>query len=245
MFLSVPPEGAPHRPPRLARPQPQPLPRLADPARALPAPGERTEDFWAEVRRLGTPLVGPDPRGAADHAAVTFLWRGTPATRAVQVLPNKLGDPRDPEGNLMARVPGTDVWHWTLRLRQDWRGTYELYVDEGDGPERGTDGYWPWLRTRRGTDPFNRRTLQRRWDGGPVSYAELPATPRAVDWAPRPGVPRGTAPCTRCRPNASAAPAASGSTVPRTSRGSGSRSSSCRTASTGSPTSASPVSSAI
>ncbi|MER6348137.1 enterochelin esterase [Streptomyces sp. NPDC001595] len=190
MFLSEPPEGAPHRPPRLARPHP--LPRLTAPARALPAPGERTEDFWAEVRHRGTPLVGPDPQGDPGHAAVTFLWRGTPATRAVQVLPNKLGDPRDPQGNLMTRVPGTDVWHWTLRLRHDWRGTYELYVDEGDGPEPGAEGYWPWLRTRRGADPYNPRTLPRRWDGEPVSYAELPAAPRAVDWTPRPEVARGT-----------------------------------------------------
>ncbi|USQ85069.1 enterochelin esterase [Streptomyces phaeoluteigriseus] len=186
---TAPPEGAPHHPPRL--PRPQPLPRLARPARALPGPGG-TEEFWAHVRRTGTPLVGPDPQGAWDHRAVTFLWRGTPGTRAVQVLPNKLGDPRDPAGNLMERVPGTDVWHWTLRLRHDWRGTYDLYVDEGGGPEAGTPAHWQWLRTRRRSDPFNTRSLPHRWDGTPVPYAELPEAPRAVDWEPRPDVPRGT-----------------------------------------------------
>lgn len=188
MLVSVPPEGAPRHPPRLARPDL--LPRLAEPGCALPAP-EGVEAFWADVRRRGTPLVGPDPRGRADHRAVTFLWRGSPATRAVQVLPNKLGDPRDPGGNLMEHVPGTDVWHWTLRLRDDWRGTYDVFVDEGGGPEPATPAYWQWLRTRRRSDPFNARALPRRWGGGPVPYAELPAAPTSADWEPRPEVARG------------------------------------------------------
>ncbi|MFC8390883.1 enterochelin esterase [Streptomyces sp. NPDC057238] len=188
--LPGPPGDAPNHPPRL--PRPHPVPRLAQPVCTLPGPGGEGA-FWADVRaRGGTPLVGPDPRGSADHRAVTFLWRGTPGTRAVQVLPNKLGDPHDPDGNLMERVPGTDVWHWTLRLRHDWRGTYDLYVDEGDGPDPGTPAYQRRLRTLRRTDPFNPRTLPHRWESEPVSYAELPAAPRAVDWEPRPGIPRGT-----------------------------------------------------
>lgn len=188
MPVPVPPEGVPNHPPRLARPHP--VPRLADPVCALPA-ADGVEEFWAEVGRRGTPLVGPDPWGSADHRAVTFLWRGTGATRAVQVLPNKLGDPRDPAGNLMERVPGTDVWHWTLRLRGDWRGTYDIHVDEGDGPAPEAAEYGHWLRTRDRPDPFNSRTLPRRWDGEPVSYAELPDAPRAVDWEARPGIAQG------------------------------------------------------
>ncbi|GAU66003.1 putative siderophore esterase [Streptomyces sp. NBRC 110611] len=201
MPVSVPPEGAPHHPPRLARPQA--VPRLTEPGHSLPAPEDVADgaaegfcdEFWADVRRRGTPLVSADPQGRADHLAVTFLWRGTPATRAVMVLPNKLGDPRTPEGNLMERLPGTDIWHWTLRLRHDWRGTYDLYVDEGaeaGGPTPGSPAYWGWLRTQRRADPFNTRTLPGRWDAGPVPYAELPAAPRAVDWEPRPGAARGT-----------------------------------------------------
>ncbi|MFE9686713.1 enterochelin esterase [Streptomyces sp. NPDC006285] len=192
MLAAAPPEGTPHHPPRLARTHP--VPRLPDPVCALPGP-DGTEDFWGGVRESGTPLVGPDPLGSPEHRAVTFLWRGTSATRAVQVLPNKLGDPRDPVGNLMENAPGTDVWHWTLRLRHDWRGTYELYVDdagEDTGPDPDTPAYWRWLRTRRRADPFNSRALPHRWDGGAVPYAELPAAPRAVDWEPRPDVSRGS-----------------------------------------------------
>lgn len=75
MFELVPPEGAPHHPPRL--PRPDALPRLPEPGCPLPAP-EGVEEFWAGIRRRGTPLVSPDPRGSADHVAVTYLWRGTP-----------------------------------------------------------------------------------------------------------------------------------------------------------------------
>ncbi|WP_414504093.1 enterochelin esterase [Streptomyces sp. NEAU-L66] len=187
--MPVPPQDAPNRPPRLARPEA--LPWLPEPGFALPSP-DGAEDFWADVRRRGTPLVAPDPAGHADHAAVTFLWRGDARTRAVQVLPNKLADPRNPQGNLMARAPGTDIWHWTVRLRHDWRGTYDLFVDEGDGPGPDSPDYWRRLRTQGRADPYNARRLPRRWGGDPVSYAELPGAPDAVDWAPRPGVPRGT-----------------------------------------------------
>lgn len=189
MNMPVPPQDAPQRPPRTARPEP--LTRLAEPVCALPDP-DGTEQFWARVAASGTPLVGPDPLGGDDHAAVTFLWRGAPGTRAVQVLPNKLGDPRAPEGNLMEHVPGTDVWHWTLRLRHDWRGTYDFYVDEGDGPGPEAADYWRLLRTRRRPDPLNHRSLPRRWGGDPVSCAELPAAPSARDWLPRPEAARGS-----------------------------------------------------
>ncbi|MGG7570077.1 enterochelin esterase [Streptomyces sirii] len=189
MSVSVPPQGAPRHPPRLARPHA--LPRLAGPG-FLPVSPAGVEEFWADVRRRGTPLVSPDPEGSEEHAAVTYLWRGTPATRRVQVMPNKLADPRAPEGNLMERLPGTDVWHWTVRLRRDWRGTYDIHVDEGGGPGPDDPAYWPWLRAQRRADPYNSRTLPRRWSGDPVAYAELPGAPDAVDWEPREGVARGT-----------------------------------------------------
>ncbi|WDM14597.1 enterochelin esterase [Streptomyces lavenduligriseus] len=189
-LFTDPPGATASHPPRL--PRPNPVPRLPEPVRALPGPAG-VEEFWKDVRRLGTPLVGPDPQGSPEHRAVTFLWRGTPATRAVEVLPNKLGDPRDPAGNLMTHVPGTDVWHWTLRLRHDWRGTYDFHVDEGDVEAADTeDGHWRRLRSRPRPDPFNDRALPRRWGGGQVSYAELPAAPDAGDWRPRPDIAHGT-----------------------------------------------------
>jgi enterochelin esterase family protein len=94
---------------------------------------QREAEFWRAVTAEGTPLVEP-LEGDPGHAAVTFLWRGGPRTRAVLVLPNSLYDPQQLARNLMSRVPGTDVWHWTVRMRTDWRATYTLCVDEGQGP---------------------------------------------------------------------------------------------------------------
>ncbi|MFG3258206.1 alpha/beta hydrolase-fold protein [Streptomyces sp. NPDC048172] len=154
--LPSPPAVAVRRPPRTPRPAPVPRcasPRVRELARTLPG---GTEEFWAAVRREGTPLVETDPRGDPRYAAVTFLWRGT-ADQEVHVLPNKVADPGDLAGNLMERLPGTDVWHWTLRMRRDWRATYAFRVAGEDLP-----------------DPLNPRTLPRRWGGPELSVVELP-----------------------------------------------------------------------
>lgn len=188
MPLTAPPAGATRRPPRIPRPQPVERADSAWVDRAV----ERG-DFWGTVRDAGgSPVVEPDPRGDDQHRVVTFLWRGTDATRAVLVMPNKIVDPRDMAPNLMERVPGTDIWHWSIRMRADWRATYSLCVDEGAGPGADDAAYWPWLRQQQRTDPLNSRTLTRRWGGEPVSCVELPQAPAGDDWQRRAGVARGT-----------------------------------------------------
>ncbi|MFH8347776.1 enterochelin esterase [Streptomyces sp. NPDC018045] len=189
MTVTAPPSDTPRHPPRV--PRPSPVPRVTDERVVRRAAELSGAEFWQAVERAGTPLTGPDPHGAADHTLVTFLWRGSPATRAVLVSPNKLADPRDPAGNLMAHVPGTDVWHWSVRMRRDWHATYTLCVDEGDGPADDA-AYWPWLRTQHRTDPFNPHTLAARWGGTPASCVALPGAPGGAEWRERPGVPRGT-----------------------------------------------------
>ncbi|MEV6751573.1 enterochelin esterase [Streptomyces sp. NPDC051214] len=189
MPLTAPPTGATRRPPRIPRPRPVERAVSAWVGQAV----ERGGDFWGAVREAGgAPVVEPDPRGDDEHRVVTFLWRGTDATRAVLVMPNKIVDPRDMTPNLMERVPGTDIWHWSIRMRADWRATYSLCVDEGDGPGAEDAGYWPWLRQQQRTDPLNSRTLTRRWGGEPVSCVELPQAPAGDDWRRRDGVARGT-----------------------------------------------------
>ncbi|WP_185027530.1 enterochelin esterase [Streptomyces candidus] len=185
-LTAPPPAGTTRRPPRIARPRPVERTGSAWVARAL-----AEDDFWGAVRRAGGgPVIEPDPAGDGTYRVVTFLWRGSEATRAVLVMPNKIVDPRDLPRNLMEHVPGTDVWHWSVRMRADWRATYAFCVDEGGGPEG--DGYWAWLRGRQQGDPLNARTLARRWGGDPVSYVELPLAPAGDGWQRRAGVPRGT-----------------------------------------------------
>ncbi len=176
-----PPEGAPHRPPRLARPHAVPV---AEPGCVLPSPAG-VEDFWAGIRRRGTPLIAPDPEGSTEYAVVTYLWRGAPGTRAVQVLPTKLGDPLAPEGNLMTRGPryrrlalvGPSAPRLArhLRLPRRRRGR----------PGAGRPRVLAVAAHPARADPYNVLALPRRWGGDPVPYAALPGAPDAVDWEPR------------------------------------------------------------
>ncbi|MFJ2743427.1 enterochelin esterase [Streptomyces sp. NPDC087440] len=180
MPLTPPPVGTTRRPPRIDRPEPVERAQSAWVAGAVAG-----DDFWGDVRRAGgAPLVEPDAEGDPAYRVVTFLWRGTAETRAVLCMPNKIVDPRDMGRNLMERVPGTDAWHWSVRMRADWRATYSFCVDEGGAPEGAA--YWPWLRSRpQQGDALNPRTLSRRWGGDPVAYVELPQAPRGGDWERR------------------------------------------------------------
>jgi enterochelin esterase-like enzyme len=188
-----PPTGAPARPPHIPRPAPverATSPRIA----ALSAVPGKAADFWRTAETEGTPLIEPAD-GDPGHAIVTFLWRGTKATRAVLVLPNELADPHDLSGNLMDRVPGTDIWHWSVRMRTDWRATYTLCVDDGQrqGARQGpSPDYHQWLSTQHRRDPFNPGAFPRRWGGEPLSVVALPDAPgHPSDWEPHNGIPRG------------------------------------------------------
>lgn len=195
--LWSPPTDAPGHPPRT--PRPAPVERVRSPRiTALAEAPEKAADFWRAVEAEGTPLIEPVD-GDPEHAAVTFLWRGDPdrdGTRAVLAVPDKVVDPADPGANLMARVPGTDVWHWTVRMRSDWRAAYALCVDDGpaeDGQEAGphagprSAAYLRRLRTRTRRDPLNRMPFPGRWGGEPLSVVALPNAPRSrvSDWKSR------------------------------------------------------------
>ncbi|MEC4016956.1 enterochelin esterase [Streptomyces sp. H27-D2] len=200
MPVSALPTATANRPPSV--PRPAPVERAESPViTALAARPQRAGDFWRTAEAQGAPLVEPDPDGDPAYAVVTFLWRGTDATRAVLAMPNKVFDPRDPAANLLTRLPGTDVWHWSLRMRTDWRATYTLCVDEGSGSgdapaERDSAAYWQWLRGQNRRDPLNPVTLARRWGGDPLSVVELPDSPDRSAWEPRTGTYAGSAAAT-------------------------------------------------
>ncbi|WP_341722430.1 hypothetical protein [Streptomyces rimosus] len=97
------PTALPATPPRTPRPHPAETaesPRLTRLAAELAEAGSprahaaELARFWAETAATGTPLVEPLD-GDPEHRAVTFLWRGDPATRQVLVLVNRLMDRTD------------------------------------------------------------------------------------------------------------------------------------------------------
>ncbi|TJZ58897.1 enterochelin esterase [Streptomyces piniterrae] len=167
--------------------------RLAD-----AAPDELTalqDEFWAAAERDGTPLIEPLD-GDPDHHAVTFLWRGHRATRQVLLLAGHLTDRDHLAGSLLGRIPGTDIWHRTHRLRADHRGSYRLVADISPGPP--PTAAEPLQQRLRGLsahaapDPLNSHTLPGRRQGPGSSLFELPKAPAQPWRARRAGIPRGT-----------------------------------------------------
>jgi enterochelin esterase-like enzyme len=193
------------RPPRIPKyPPPEVVasPRIAALEQAL-AGGDRTAPaaFWAEVARTGTPLVEPRDDEPA-HRTVTFLWRDRhgdgAGTRRVVLLANKLTDPSVWDASTLHRLPGTDVWHRSFRLRADWRATYQLAPDDGpqsagdEAAVAGPPSRWGAASARAIADPHNARAFPSRYGSAPHSIVELPDAPPQPWVAPRPGVPRGT-----------------------------------------------------
>lgn len=170
-----------------------PSPRLRALKAALDAGGSAALDtFWREVARMGAPLVEPD---GGDHSLVTFLWHGNDGTRNVVLVEGFAGF--EYADNALSRLSGTDVWHKTYRLPNDFRGTYRVspndslvaYEDIEDWEER-TSGWQP--------DPLNPR--RRTWPADPetpgdreqvVSVAELAGAPPQPWMSPQPGTPCG------------------------------------------------------
>jgi enterochelin esterase-like enzyme len=183
----VPPTSVPPRTPQPVPPRTAQSPRIAELASSHTA----EDEFWAEVGRVGTPLV-ESPGDDSDDVLLTFVWRQRTATRDVLLLVNKLADRNDLSRCRMTRLPGTGVWHLTYRVRADWLGSYQLAPDETDEPPvvAPDAAHWRTVATSRVADPYNPETLAQ---DGPVAKS-VAAGPRARGrrwWQPRPGVPAG------------------------------------------------------
>ncbi|WP_158881741.1 alpha/beta hydrolase-fold protein [Amycolatopsis anabasis] len=151
------------KPPR--EPRPYPVPWAESPAITRLARGEvGVAEFWRRVAEHGTPLI--EPADDVNDRILTFLWRGE---RSVFLRANKLA-----EGELEP-VPGTDVRYAAVRVRADWRGSYQL-TPAGGKP---------------GPDPLARANLPAPSGPPEKSLAELPDAP-AQPWLRRsPDVPAG------------------------------------------------------
>ncbi|WP_081865908.1 enterochelin esterase domain-containing protein [Blastococcus sp. URHD0036] len=121
-------------------------------------PEQVVSAFWTEVRAAGGPLVRPI-EGDSTGVAVTFLWRDETGTTEHVGLAGGIVL-SDWEQHLLRRLPGTDVFHLTLRLPRDTRTTYSYAPD--------IRGHWdPWLEaadqwekySRFVADPINPRSL--------------------------------------------------------------------------------------
>ncbi|MER5885318.1 enterochelin esterase [Streptomyces sp. NPDC001941] len=158
------------------------------------------EQFWLRVEALGTPLVEPDPEGAADHRLVTFLWRDDPAHPATDVLAlvhtvtDRDRHAGDLAPHLMRRLPDTSVWAIEHRLRADHRASYQFHPGHGGREEilRTDRDAWLGVLDRALPDPLNREPALPSRDGrSPASVVSLPDSPAQPHAARRPGIARG------------------------------------------------------
>jgi enterochelin esterase family protein len=80
--------------------------------------------FWRAIDKEGAPIF-ERPDGNDHDGLVTFLWRGSPATRNVLILwgPYAFARPAD---YAMVHLGGTDIWYRTLVIRRGARFVYQL-----------------------------------------------------------------------------------------------------------------------
>ena len=113
--------------------------------------------FWARVQRAGAPLVEPIP-GDTSNVLFTFVWHGDSATRNVALVNTAVAS-YEPAEALLARIPGTDVWHRSYPGRVDARFAYALSVNDNLIPfDQVTD--WGARSATFKRDPFNARVFQ-------------------------------------------------------------------------------------
>jgi enterochelin esterase family protein len=144
--------------------------------------------FWADVTKAGTPLVEPVP-GDDRHALVTFVWRGKDGDRTVAV---QIGMGRGRvDRSQLRRVPGTDLWYRTERLRADARCCYQFAVNDGPGPiEDAPRGDFVTRITALRKDPLNPR-FEPLGVRASASVLELPDAPPQPWVKKNPATPAG------------------------------------------------------
>lgn len=161
-------------------------------ATLLSSPQAGEEVWWQQVAGLGTPLVEAQDSG---RVWVTFLWRDPDgderysAIRRVYADINGVTDHHSTDPQSLERLPGTDVWHWSMAIEHDWRGSYSLipivaaqlppvFSDDEQQRDEQQLEWWCSLFPCAIADPLNR---DQSW-GEQLSAAHMPAAPSQQAW---------------------------------------------------------------
>ncbi len=143
--------------------------------------------FFAESDGPSAEVSDGQTAAVLHERIVTFLWRDADAAD-VLLFVNRLTDERDLERSLMHRIPGTDLWHLSYRMRSDWRASYAFLVRPAGAPAPWTDGQ-DQIAVRKALDhglldPGNPEVGRNR-DGVLQSFVSLPDAPAAIWLEPR------------------------------------------------------------
>ncbi|WP_192458747.1 enterochelin esterase [Musicola keenii] len=159
-------------------------------AALLSSPQAGMHEWWRQIASVGTPLL--EPQGE-QQVRMTFLWRDPAGTerhstiRQVYIDVNGVTDHHHFTPQSLQRLPGTDVWHWSVEIERDWRGSYCLIpVGSEHLPPAFTDHeqqreWWCSLFPLMTADPLNPSTPWDTWTGKQLSAVHLPdALPQAA-----------------------------------------------------------------
>lgn len=138
------------------------------------------EHFWSlHPRAPILEVADPGKAFAEGRYTVTFLWQDAEAEEVLLSV-DGITDVVDLTPSLMRRVPGTDLWHLSYRMRGDWRASYGFVRRLSGEP-------WPWSADdpaatieealdRALPDPRNSRHCRNRI-GSELSVVALPDAP--------------------------------------------------------------------
>jgi enterochelin esterase-like enzyme len=153
--------------------------------------------FWEDMSKTGTPLIErlPDDQ---ENMLVTFLWKGTPATKNVLIVwfPFTM---QSPDKYRLTQIADTSVWYRTLKVNKRKRFIYRLAPDAPSF--RSQDDYggdlFPTIWAGSQIDPLNGN----RWAPDPedpdvpahqgFSAVEMPDAPPQPWDTRRKGIPEG------------------------------------------------------
>jgi enterochelin esterase-like enzyme len=150
--------------------------------------------FWHRLTREGAPLL-EELEGDREHLLLTLVWQADETVRNVVVVPG-LESIWHPERNRMERMPGTNLWHRTWRVRRDLRTTYCFSPDDPLRAlhEMDLEEEALYLEERMKAwrpDALNPRRFSPNPSLPSMSVIELPDAPGQRWTARRPDVPEG------------------------------------------------------
>jgi enterochelin esterase family protein len=149
--------------------------------------GAALDAFWRRLATEGAPLIEPD-KEKANFSLATFLWRGAAETKSVSVQITVDGSGQDEHD--MTRLPDTNLWYATFRLRNDYRAAYSFAVNDSLDAEQALKKH----------DPLNAKTFIEPKDEERPDHAEddiesvvmLPDAPAQTWTTPRSGIATGS-----------------------------------------------------
>jgi enterochelin esterase-like enzyme len=156
--------------------------------------------FWHEIQKSGTPLIERPPADddkEQKEMLVTFLWKGTAATKNVLIVwfPFMMQSPADYR---LEQIPNSDIWYRTLKVDARKRFIYRLAPNAPNfHAADDEEGLFPKIWAGSQLDPLN----PNHWAADPsdpdvpehqgFSAVDMPKAPAQPWGAPRKGVAEG------------------------------------------------------